>query len=396
MARVLDCVGDCVLYKGDRHSKLSSRSKIHEGDEVVTGKGGHLYILLLDGQLIKVAPETSLTFHEVNIGTENIFFNLALNWGNIRGIARDRKAYPYQNQRETEQLFLPLAIREANIERTNTSDLFQDNKGKKLVDKLNDKIDLHNTDLGSRYSSYFITFFNGYLNCESCSFEILSLMGNKSYIKIPEVSNIEYWTKQRGIPPRAPNIVSYSGEAFKDLEYKTWYQLNSDGDLDQDKDDQKKLYFNDYLTSYIPTLLHGREIFFQRYFKDLYSSLISPRELANKFGYRLWGREKFQGQDDMNARMFYVKKHALKTIKTRKRQFDSYQNILKYRGKKNTLKQEFKQVYFKRSMEALIRNTNNLKNLNSDVRYLNSLRKKLWDQLNFYNLRDDSLFVHKN
>ena len=66
IGRVLDCFGDCRSYRGLGFSNTQYRSQVREGDDFVTMKNSYAWIYLIDGSLIRVSPETSISFNEVN------------------------------------------------------------------------------------------------------------------------------------------------------------------------------------------------------------------------------------------------------------------------------------------------------------------------------------------
>ena len=62
VGRVVDCRGECFLYRGLGKNKLQFRSTVREGDEIQTSKDSYLWLFLLDGTMVRVSPYSSLPF----------------------------------------------------------------------------------------------------------------------------------------------------------------------------------------------------------------------------------------------------------------------------------------------------------------------------------------------
>jgi hypothetical protein len=108
LGRAVHCVGNCQIFKGLKVNSLKFRSQLKEGDEVTTAKNSYAWVFLLDGTLIRLSPETSISFKEINVGIESIFFHVRINQGNILWLARDIRPIVKDNNPESDTLFLPL------------------------------------------------------------------------------------------------------------------------------------------------------------------------------------------------------------------------------------------------------------------------------------------------
>ena len=114
MGRVVECVGDCRLFRGRGFNSTNYRSSIREGDELITLGDSYAWIFLMDGTLVRVSPDTSVTFKEFNVGKKEFFVHIRVNSGNVVYMNRSRSPLKEVTDRETDQIFLPLEFYEAN------------------------------------------------------------------------------------------------------------------------------------------------------------------------------------------------------------------------------------------------------------------------------------------
>lgn len=395
--RVIDCVGKCILYRGSNWHPLNSRSDIREKDEVYTGKNGHLWIELVDGTTIRVSPKTSLIFNEVNLGKTRVFYYLNLNWGNIVWKSRGKEFFKRKPQKETDQLFLPSPIAEANYQRNPSLDLFSD-EGKYLqIDRLNKAIEGNNSILKNVYSTVILSFQNGYLLGDSPNFEVLSLLGNTNYFYNNGIQDKEFWKRSLDIKLRHLTVHFEQNEKGEEIDENTWTELNLDGgSLSSNPETAIPLYFNQYVTTHIPTVLLAREVFFERYFADIFSPQTSTLTLANKFGYRQWERETFNNMDDLTARETFLRRYMQRERKYHKELLSTYMTKFGNVGAKKQIFQELTRVYFEKSMEAMIRDTSKSENSQADRSILNSTKKPFWEVIHKYNFRQGKGLIFKN
>src|SRR5690606_11019760 len=113
--RSLECVGDCKLYRGDGAAQLRLRSRVIEGDELETGADSDAGLFLMDGSMVRVSPNTSVTFKAINISEKAVFHHARLNYGHALWISRQKEKFPENGLKETDALFLPLNFFGANL-----------------------------------------------------------------------------------------------------------------------------------------------------------------------------------------------------------------------------------------------------------------------------------------
>ena len=114
VGRVIDCIGLCRTYVGMGFHHPEHRSTIREGDEFTTIGNSYAWVYLLDGTIVRVSPESSITFKEINVGKKEFFVHARVNFGNIFWMAREERPIQEHNDRDTDTYFLPLSVYEAN------------------------------------------------------------------------------------------------------------------------------------------------------------------------------------------------------------------------------------------------------------------------------------------
>lgn len=395
--RVIDCVGKCILYRGTNWHPLNSRSEIKEKDEVYTGENGHLWIELIDGTTIRVSPKTSLIFNEINLGKTRVFYFLNLNWGNIVWLSREKDFFKRKPQKETDQLFLPSPIVEANYKKDASFDLFSDGGKAKQIEALNKAIEGNNSVIKNVYSTVILAFQNGYFYGDNPRFEVLSLLGNTNYFYNLGSPDQEYWNQALDFKLNPLKVFTKSLSKGEEVNTNSWTELDLNGTFLTEKPQTNvPLYFNQYVIAHTPTMLLAREIFFERYFANIFSPQTSTDDLAKQFGYRLWERETFNNRDDLTARITYLKRYMEREREYHKNLLTDYMEKFEKVGGKKQIYQELTRVYYEKSMEAMIRDTSKVDNSQADRKILNSTEKPFWEVIHKYDFRQGKGLIFKN
>lgn len=114
MGRIISCLGECRLYYGSSFIRGGAHSIVYEGDEIRTQGDSYVWVFLWDGSLLRISPQSSVTFKEFNISPEGFFLFLRLDQGHIylanRQTDRAKEGVVEKEERrsETDRLFLPL------------------------------------------------------------------------------------------------------------------------------------------------------------------------------------------------------------------------------------------------------------------------------------------------
>ena len=300
MGKVIKCLGSCYNYRGVKKVRAEYLSQLMEGDEFVTEKDSYAWLFLVDGSLIRLAPNSSVTLQEVNISRKDFFVIVRLNNGFMNFIPRSRDFIKEQNRPESDLAFLPLEVKEANREyhfiqefraldeKMQMELTLQKNPGHQNQYRLlNNYIEKNNKYLSSRSSRYFL--FTPSFSIEGSDNPVHMFyepngVGNFS---INQQMSFQSALKKKVMVKVGTR--GYKNTELQTPEWNDWYQVDVTGRVIE-----KKIIENNILNSSlsffkrIPSILIAREIWLERMMSQILSFDWTEREFAEKFGYRLW------------------------------------------------------------------------------------------------------------
>lgn len=293
IGRVLECVGDCRLYRDGSQYKLQYLSEIFEADEIKTEKDSYMWIYLIDGGMVRLAPNSSISFKEINILKDKIFFHARVNLGNVLWMSRSQSKYEVKNQRQTDTLFIPLSLYEANpITRdrklTMEEYLFEDTS---LYDRpyneLNELIEKNN-QTKIKDTEIFLVLPNANIYGKNLTVESYVGIGQSNYFKVRNDSDV-------GLIESQEKAFQYNLRGFANTEIFTgnpgsWYEIALPARSAQEIEAPREFLLNEILTKRIPSILIAREMLFEKYSKIVIETT-DINELAKKYGYRSWSEE---------------------------------------------------------------------------------------------------------
>ncbi|MFG1515490.1 hypothetical protein ABMA71_12800, partial [Halobacteriovorax sp. ZH3_bin.1] len=187
IGRVIKCVGECTLFRALGNNQVGYRSLIKENDDIETGVDSYLWLMLFDGTLIRMSPESSISLKEMNVLKEEVFFNIRMNVGNILLISRSKEKLADLEQRDTDAVFFPLPINKTNpvVFDKNVSMneyLFKDGlRYKSRTRFINEAIEKNNKSV-VRKSRFFIQSPLYSFEAYAPSFETYVSIGDDSYL----------------------------------------------------------------------------------------------------------------------------------------------------------------------------------------------------------------------
>lgn len=341
MGKALDCVGECRVYQGTKFNSVSFRSSLYQGDDIVTLKESYLWIYLMDGTMVRLSPESSITLREINIGTDEIMVQVRLNSGNILWLGRNQLPFEVTEGRETDTLFLSLSYYEANPELkmvdVNQADLFswieKDRTFEKQLERLNQLVEENNKIVNKKKSFAFLVMPNGSVFGEDIQAEFIILLGGESYIKsrLPEHMN----QKTDSSNPSAPLTFYYRGfENTREmtLAHDQWYEIEPRGRSISPYKAPSLFGIGEFITARIPSILIARELMMKEYSEFVFTEM-SAYELAFNHGYRQWGSFK-DASSDMSQRLNFLKEHTRRVETTQLLTSARFKDILEKRGEK--------------------------------------------------------------
>ena len=251
LGRSIDCIGgDCKRFRGSKGAKIDADNGLVEGDEINTGEGSRLWIFLLDGTLVHMAPKTSLTFKEINVGKHDVFYHVRLNYGRIFWLSRSPS--------------LPTELYTHLIPMVRDNNRFVRGKSHHLL----------------------LVMPNGTVALGEGNAEFYHESFEKSYAKVVTDD----------ILLRLPRRKGYATFFFRGLENtdnftlkeNIWHEIDSGGGGIGAVDDDLLSRRLDNPIEDVVLALIKRELLLQRRSRFLFDASLTKEQLA-KHGYRLWG-----------------------------------------------------------------------------------------------------------
>ena len=357
---VLECVGECQLFRDKGFSRAGFRSFIVEGDELSTGTDSYLWAYLMDGTLLRLSPGSLVSFREINIGTEENFLYVRIDGGNLLWLARHSQTFRQKQNQETDTLFLPLSYSSANVKYP-MPPLSEDNLYAQIERKptvffryqyLNQIIEENNRELFKKPTYSYLVFHNGTVAGRNLSLETIVQVGGESYFKLRDARQLGLTSAPQKLSEKVEAQFYFRGLAERSpspLEVGRWYQVNPKGLDLRFYEGGKRFGVGEFVTSNIPTLLIAREYMARRHSLFAHASL-DAKTLAANFGYRLWGSARPGSGGDLERRLNYLREH---TRLTETMTITARENL---RGRLEALGEKFVQYaygrhYYSRAMQ---------------------------------------------
>lgn len=244
MARVISCVGKCFVVEGDKYNPASYRSVIMPGDEFFTMEDSYAWIMLFEGKLLRLSPNTQIAALKFARGQSLWQFNK----GHLVSLSRPTEALRYDAQIETDQIFLPLYLKYANRDffvgqgkmSTRQWKLYQDLffQNKKLMGQIGD------------WSTYWLSAYAQLDDSGSSDFQLYGEPGS-SYNLVVKKGNLSYRSFKKA-------------SSWVSLEKGAWdFSLSQSSPQKIDLDDHYSKA--NYLWSRIPSVQIAREVYLSRF-----------------------------------------------------------------------------------------------------------------------------------
>lgn len=374
---VLGCHGECRLFRSMKHARVRYLSTVREGDEVETGENSYLWIFLMDGTLVRLAPESSMSFSEFNIAPNENFFFARMNFGNILWWNRTEHTFKVQNVKETDTLFLPLRLLEANYQEERaviTRDLFLARSRKSVgsFERLNKLIKDNNALVNKRTKS-FLVFPNGTLEGDNFIAEFIILRRGKSYFKLRGQRQLGFEQDY------SPSSVVFHGRGYQNKETQklvagAWYRVEENGESFEQLSDDQKFSMGEFPTKYIPSILSAREFLFKEYSSFIFSD-IGRKAMSERHGHRLWnyGTDK----DELKKRLSFLRSYTRRVETTNLKVVEVYKRSLKEKNEKLEVS-VYGPHYYQKAMQSYYNFKEELPYIPTKEVLLNSQKKKFW------------------
>jgi hypothetical protein len=375
MGKVLSCAGECSAYRGVMATNVQHLSRLVEGDEFKTGKDSVAWIYLMDGTLIRISPESSISFQEINLTENEAFYLIRLNAGHLFWHPRNQQESPVEFAPETDTLNLPLMVRNANEEfyerivyqKNNESHLsdFLDVKDQAVTLQLHElnKLKVQNNKVMKISSKVMMTAPNVTLISSQTSFDLVYTPGGKAYFKMRGEMDLgkEFSLELRGYAQTRPVFIQDS----------LWHSVAPSGrSYEVEKDPPKELQVLELLTKRIKSFELAREIWAHQYSIPVIMSLNNPKKLATEFGYRLWGEE-------LKMRQQFLSEYTRRIETTNLRSLENLLNKLERNGE--VVNRELASTYYKTPLNDYLQGLKSrYTNKEIQVREMNDLQYYVW------------------
>lgn len=324
IGRVLKCAGSCPVYQGTEKANVEHLSRIVEGDEFRTEENSFAWIYLVDGTLIRLGGNTSVSFQEVLVTTEEIFYVVRLNHGHVFWHPRSSAPHVASDLRETDAIFLPLMLREANLEffererfarqsdREHLREVMdlRDLAIKAQTEKLNALKEKNSAAISELGRSGLVTRVMLYapnvtLSAASLDLHLIHVAGGKSWFKKGEGSGILNVDLRGYLKESAPDVIG------------TWQEVAPQGKFLTPATDTGNLEVAELLTKRIPTIELAREMWLEKFTLPLFRAMKDPRTLGIEEGYKLWE------VSDLGKRQEYLSEYVRRMETTQLRSLEN-------------------------------------------------------------------------
>jgi hypothetical protein len=375
VGKVLQCRGKCGIFRGSERATAQHLSRINEGDEFKTESDSVAWIYLMDGTLVRIGPSSSVSFTEINWSKTEVFHLVRLHQGHLYWHPRDSKEFPLELSPETDALSLPILVREANLgwfERNifqKQSDFARSEETMKLEDtaitaqiaKLNE-LRVQNNLTAPPVTRVMVVAPNGSLVGKLTSFDIFHYPGGKSHFKkrLP-LEGHELSLHLRG----------YTETETTSITEETWYEIDVNG-RSHSKVEQVTggLEITELLTRRIKTLELAREFWLEKYTVPVVKTLETPKELAIKHGYSLWGEE-------LNRRFDFLAEYTRRMETTNLKSMDNLLKKLEANGE--TLQKEMNDEHYQATLNYYLKDLKTrYTNKRMQVREMSDLQYYIW------------------
>ena len=388
VARVMDCSGDCRVYRGLGFARVQYLSTVYEGDEISTNDNGYLWLYLFDGTMVRLSPQTSVSIQEVNVSPDEIFYFVRLNTGNLLWLSRGQSQFTPNPLKETDVLYFPMKMYEANnseeiipkIDEENLFALIEEKSVSMLqYERLNKKMEERKENKFKPVYT-FLVLPNGTLFGKNLAVEAVVLTGAESFFKLRSPEQLSQKEAQFN------EEVSLYYRGFENREESSppigkWCQFDPKGRSFQEFPLENIFAMGEFVTSNIPTIYLTRELMMDRYGTFLHQDL-SKEVFATDYSYRLW-TPLSADKSELKQRVAFLKEFTRRIETTNLLSAEKLSKRLEERGEKVSAL-EYGPRFYEKAMNRYHIYKESLQLVNTDREPLNSEKKPFWKIINVY------------
>lgn len=303
IGKVIQCLGRCESRRETGKTPVQTGSKIKEGDEFVTEANSSAWLMLIDGSLIRISAESSISIFEVNILKQKFFFNFRLNFGHIYFQQRRLGKFKTIDLAETDQSMLPLLLKEANRENFMRQDfqllkddqqmtyVLEDNPGHVTQYKFLNQLIQTNKEEAMKWETevFFFTPNATFLLKNPIFHAFYEELSETRFFLTDDIE--EFDSEDKRTASGQVTYRGYTNENANEIPKNKWVAVNPKGSGLIRKENMAKLIRPiEFFVKRIPSIHCAREIYFAQSSSFIWNEF-DDRSLAVKYGYRLWDEE---------------------------------------------------------------------------------------------------------
>jgi hypothetical protein len=376
VGKVIKCHGECIVHTGEGEHHARYLTRLYEGYELELTPNSHALVYLIDGTLLRLSPQSQISFNEVILSPGKIHFYFRLSRGHMAWFGRPgQQEVPHTSEQETDQVFLPLMIPEANKEYYSRLEYIQlndkykmkaemtKNFGSKLQYRvLNNFININNKEVTFRQTHLKLSLPNTTLSIDNPHFELFHELNGGTWYMAKDQQKDEYPQQTTA------SYRGYNNKERMNINNDVWYAIDREGNtIAEDSGFIKKYKPFEILLRRIPSLLLVREIFLIQHADLIREKEWTEELLGSKYAYRLWD---VQEENEVQRRMAFLDEHTRRVETTNIRAVKMI-----YQNEKMSMGPHF----YGKAMESYLRSLKEIYS-NDDVmtRLLNQDELYLW------------------
>ncbi len=296
VGKILQCQGRCYSYRGINKARIQHLSRVLEGDEIHTAENSVAWVYTMDGGLLRLSPQTSVSFEEINISSTQMVILARLNSGHVHWRPQLQSPEPLDDAPETDSFSLPLLVREANqeyYERQINRDLTPELRLSEIV------------NLQTLASENQVKTINT-LKVESVeplklNRQLIMVSANLSLISRDESFDLVYltggvsWFKKRTRESQGMlqlQLRGYLASELKLVEDLNWHEVEQNGrSFTTLADPKAELQILELLTKRIKTIELARQFWLKNFTLPILRKISDPEFVARAYGYKIWGED---------------------------------------------------------------------------------------------------------
>jgi len=372
VGKILSCSGTCEILRGISSVKGQYLSQILEGDELALAENSTAWVYLIDGSLLRLAAQTTVTFQEVNFAKEEVLLYLKLLKGHVHYLPRSKKEEAVDLGPETDAHSLPLLVEVANLayfERDIFKNqnsfghlneyLFYDKHSKThQFDYLN-KIRKKNNEKPSIKSTLMMVTPNMTVTVQEQSFDMMYLLGGKGYFR------------KKSAGPINLSLRGYARTTPYEIMEERWIEVTENGrGFEFMSSANKDLELLELLTKRVVSFKIAQEVWYEAFTLPILNHLHSAKDLAEKMGYFLW-------DERIGERKVFLDEYTRRLETTHLQSLQNFVSKMEARGEK--MEKHSSNVYYQKALDSYMWSLKTKYNFDRmQIRETNNLQYYVW------------------